>query len=30
MVLDFEIDKSESKLLYFLYVYFNYVYLNEK
>lgn len=29
-VLDFEVDKSESKLLYFLYVYFNYVYLNEK
>lgn len=28
MVLDFIIDKSESKLLYFLYVYFNYVYLN--
>jgi len=28
--LDFEIDKSEAKLLYFLYVYFNYVYLNEK
>lgn len=29
-ILDFEIDKSESKLLYFIYVYFNYVYLNEK
>lgn len=29
-VLDFTIDKSESKLLYFIYVYFNYVYLNEK
>ena len=29
-VLDYSIDKTESKLLYFLYVYFNYVYLNEK
>jgi hypothetical protein len=29
-VLDYTIDKSESKLLYFVYVYFNYVYLNEK
>jgi hypothetical protein len=29
-VLDYTIDKSESKLLYFIYVYFNYVYLNEK
>jgi hypothetical protein len=28
--LDFDVDKSEGKLLYFLYVYFNYVYLNEK
>ncbi len=30
VILDYEIDQSESKLLYFLYVYFNYVYLNEK
>lgn len=29
-VLDYTIDKSESKLFYFIYVYFNYVYLNEK
>ena len=29
-VLDYEIDKDESKLFYFLYVYFNYVYLNHK
>jgi hypothetical protein len=30
VILDYVTNKIEAKLLYFIYVYFNYVYLNEK